>query len=61
MVQQDVDRWIAENNIVRLQKKIDSERDPFVQKVLEGLLDREKIRLKGMLPKCHAHGAGDMK
>ncbi len=50
MVQQSVDYWIAENNIAQFEKQIDSETDAALRKVLEGLLDREKLKLRGMRP-----------
>lgn len=50
MVQQSVDCWIAENNIAQFQKQIEAETDAAMRKVLEGLLDREKLKLKEMRP-----------
>jgi hypothetical protein len=50
MVQQDVDHWVAENNIAQFQKQIEAEKDVSMRKVLEGLLDREILKLKGTRP-----------
>jgi hypothetical protein len=50
MVQQNMARWIAENNILQFQRQIEAEKDVSMRKVLEGLLDREKLKLKEMRP-----------
>ncbi len=48
MVKQSMAHWVAENNVIQFQKQIEAEQDASMRKVLEGLLDREKMKLKAL-------------